>query len=345
MPKIIKIIFVLLSIVLVSALIIACTTVYNNDGDSKVDSSSPESSAVVSTEESSVDVSAESSVGESADISEDSREESFIDDSSEESSEEVSTAPVPTPPPTLSGGSEPITPPPAGISPSTSDVYFNDSLFVGHSVMVHFKNYVTSSRKTYNDFLGNATFGCSSAFSFFNNKNQTPEQADSVLPRYQGKGYKIEDLVTVTGAKTVYLGLMGLNDLGMFGKADTCARLAADEAIACIGRIKEKNPDVTVVVISSTYLTYHKSYAKLNNKNMSLLNNYVLDYCNENGIDFIDVATPLLDGNGDLATVYCSDDYCHLKNNAYHVWMNVLREYAEKKQSGAWVNPIVPTLD
>lgn len=340
MPKIIKIVFVVLSVILVSALILACATVYKGGSDDE--SSVPPQSVSPSVDDSSEAPSSEApSVDDSSE--EPSSEEPSVDDSSEEpSSEEPSeddSSEEPTPP-VFDGSTDPITPPPAGITANENDAFFNDSLFVGHSVMVHFKNYVTNWRKDYDGLLGNAIFGCSSSFSFYNNIHQTPTQADSVLPKYQGQGYKIEDLVSVTGVKTVYVGLMGLNDLGMVGKPDTCASLVADEVKQCLELIKEKNPDVNIVVLSSTYLVRGINYPKLNNKNMSRLNSYILDYCNEQGIDFVDVATPLIDGGGYLAGVYCSDNYCHLKQNAYYVWMDVLRDYAAKKQSGTWQNPV-----
>lgn len=341
MPKAIKIIFVIFSVIMVSALILACATVYTGNGGED-ESSLPPQSVSPSVDDSSEEPSSEAPSAD--DSSEDSSSEApSVDDSSEEpSSEEPSvddSGEEPAPPPVLDGSTNPITTPPTGITASDVDAYFNDSLFVGHSVMVHFKNYVTNWRKDYDGVLGNALFGCSSSFSFYNNIHQTPTQADSVLPKYQGQGYKIEDLVAVTGVKTVYIGLMGLNDLGMVGKADTCASLVADEVKQCLELIKEKNPDVNIVVLASTYLVRGVNYPKLNNKNMSLLNSYILDYCNENGIDFVDVATPLVDGGGYLAGVYCSDNYCHLKQNAYYVWMDVLRDYAARKQSGTWQNP------
>lgn len=330
MGKALKVMFVFLSVVLICALCFACVQISVNESTVSPSDSSEESTVIVappvsSEEESSVE---ESSEDESS-VEESSEEESSEDESSEE---ESSLPPV--------GDTEPVTVPPTSIAASEYDSYFNGSVFVGHSVMVHFKNYVSSWRKTVSgDVLGDATFCCTSSFSFYNNLNQTPTTADNVLPRYQGQAYNIEDLPGVTGAETVYIGLMGLNDLGMVGKADTCARLVADEAVECIEKIKESSPDVNVVVLASTYLTRDKSYRNLNNRNMSLLNSYMLEYCNENGIDFIDVATPLIDGGRYLANVYCSDNYCHLKENAYYVWMDVLRDYARQKLDGTWKNP------
>ena len=332
MVKAVKVLFVILSVLLVCALCFACVQVAVNNPVSQPPVSSEDEVFSVDSNEPSVEVSIEESAVSEECFDEVSVEESSDEVSVEESSEDISELPP-------VGDTEPITPPPSSISTSEYDAYFNNSLFVGHSVMVHFKNYVNSWRGKNEGILGDAIMCCTSSFSFFNNINQTTTQADNVLPRYQGVPYKIEDLPAATGTGTIYIGLMGLNDLGMVGKADTCARIVADEVIQCIDKLKENSPEVKVVVLASTYLMRGNSFRNLNNRNMSLLNSYVLEYCNKSGIDFVDVATPLTDGGGWLASVYCSDNYCHLKQNAYYVWMDVLRDYAKQKTEDTWQNP------
>lgn len=327
-----KLITAILACLLAACTVVGCAKIDNEAGNSSTVTENSKVNITISDTENGESTTADPGADTTVEESSEQSVEVSTPESSEESSKEESK-------PQGGGISTPITTPPTGISADAVDAYFNNSVFVGHSVMVHFKNYVTGWRQSMPNLLGNALFACSSSFSFYNNKHQTPAKADNVLPKYQGTAYNIEQLPAATGAGTVYLGLMGLNDLGMFGKADTCARLAADEVIACIGRIKAANPGVTVVVLSSTYLVGSVSYAKLNNNNMRSLNQYVLDYCNANGIDFVDVARPLTDTKGNLADVYCSDNYCHLKKNAYYVWIDVLRDYATKKQQGTWQNP------
>lgn len=358
-----KVLFVMISLVLVCALLFACIQVISfekepsgrepsDESKTVYVPSAPESSEESLVSESTAPVSSEEeSVEESVYVSSEEPEVSVTEQSEEStedlpaSSEEPSESAAPPEesqePPENVGSSEPITPPPTDLSVTSGefDSMFNDSLFVGHSVMVHFKMYVGGWRDADSGVLGSALFACTSSFSFFNNLNQTPEQADNVLPRYRGSAYRIEDLPAATGAKKIYLGLMGLNDLGMVGDAESCAGLVAGEVFQTIENIKAKNPEVEIAVLASTYLVRGKSFRNLNNRNMSRLNNLVLEYCNQNGIDFIDVATPLTDGDGYLADVYCSDAYCHLKQNAYVVWMDVLHDYAQKKSSGSWKNP------
>lgn len=303
------------------------SSVDNSSSDAPVSSADSSDESTEDTSESSADSSEDSSVDETSD-------DSSVDDSLEDSSEPDDTSEP-------SSGSEPITPMPGKITTSEYDSYFDGSMFVGHSVMVHFYNAVSSWEGSLDDkgVLGDSLFCCTSSFSCYNNLNQTPDDDENTLPKYRGEHYNIEDLPAATGRNRIFLGLMGLNDLGMVGKPDTCAEEVCKEVIQCIELIKQKTPDAEIVILSATYLTRDKSYPKLNNRNMSLLNQYVLEYCNENGIDFIDVASILCDGDGYLANAYSRDAYCHLTKDAYIHWMTVLRDYAKQKMNNTWKNP------
>ncbi len=154
---------------------------------------------------------------------------------------------------------------------------------------------------------------------------------------------KIEDAVAAMGSKTVYLSGMALNELALFGAEASVSNLAA-----VADAVKAKSPDARIVVLANTYRTrdFNDSRNKLNNAGISEYNNLLLDYCNENGFDFVDVATPLME-NGCLADKFCSDNDksnsnclgCHLTTDAYAIWTAVLRDYARAKQAGVYVNP------
>ena len=68
------------------------------------------------------------------------------------------------------------------------------------------------------------------------------------------------------------------------------------------------------------------------------MNNYLLEYCNENGLDFIDIASQLTE-KGCLADKYASDGYCHIGQSGYKIWTAILRDYAVSKQNGTYTNP------
>ena len=226
----------------------------------------------------------------------------------------------------------------ADIGPDEIDSFFDDSVFVGHSVMMHFKDkYVAYKRGSDSGFLGGAKFHASGSFSYHN--NLAPVSADSVHPLYQGEKMKIEDAVAAMGAKTVYLSGMALNEIGIFG-----AEASAENLASVVDAIKAKSPDVKIVILANTYMVKNfNTYQKLHNGSISEYNNLLLDYCNENGYDFVDISTPLV-GGGCLADKYCTDNAeggsgCHLTADAYAIWTAVLRDYAKAERAGTYVNP------
>ncbi|MBO4501604.1 MAG: SGNH/GDSL hydrolase family protein, partial [Clostridia bacterium] len=154
-----------------------------------------------------------------------------------------------------------------------------------------------------------------------------------------------EDAVKASGVNTVYLSIMALNELGIY--STDCVKRTYDSTVKLIKAIQEKSPAVRVVILSNTYMVYNKNnYKNLNNGNISALNNMVLDYCNANGLDFIDVSTMLMDGNV-LADKYCKDiddGGCHINDTGFAIWTCVLRNYAYLKQKGLYKNPVkMPT--
>ncbi len=259
-----------------------------------------------------------------------------VNSSEEESSEETPSVPDSS----YEVMDTPIIPVPETVESSSADVFFNDSVFVGNSIMLGFSKFTNSQRAgSVSDFLGTAKFFCAGDFGIYHN-NRTPASSSKASnPTYAGKKYSVEDAVGVMGAKTVYLNLMGLNDLALYGDSKNCSRKCADDVIKLIKTINDRYPHVNVVVLSATYLTASRNnYPSLNNKNLSLMNNYLLDYCNENGLDFIDIASQLTE-NGCLADKYASDGYCHLWTAGFKVWTAILRDYAVKKQNGTYTNP------
>ena len=146
------------------------------------------------------------------------------------------------------------------------------------------------------------------------------------------------------GVKNVYLSLMALNDIALYKDGITGVNETFTLFKALVDELKAEFPGINIVVIDNTYL--HKSandMKKLNNGTIHTLNTMVLDYCNQNGIDFIDVAYVLLDDERCLGTEFCSDVgsqvACHLNSSAYNAWTEILRDYAAKKTAGRWANP------
>lgn len=225
-----------------------------------------------------------------------------------------------------------------------NDVYFNNSVFVGNSIMLHYKNYVTANRATVPELLGNASFFAAASFSLYNNKHQKPTDADCALPVFRGEKLTIKQAIEAMEAKTVYLSLMALNDIALYKDGTTGIEETYKLFTELVEDLKASNAELNIVVMGNTYL--HKSSSgmkKLNNGTVQTLNTRVLNYCNDKGYDFIDVAEVLLDADNCLGTEFCSDVgasvACHLNPTAYNAWTEILRDYAAKKAEGRWANP------
>ena len=156
------------------------------------------------------------------------------------------------------------------------------------------------------------------------------------------------------GLKTQFMGPEGVANVSLSNIAGESAegllvtkpknydQVPANKPI--VDAIKAKSPDVKIVILANTYMVKNfNSYQKLHNGSISEYNNLLLDYCNENGYDFVDITTPLV-ASGCLADKFCTDNAeggsgCHLTNDAYAIWTAVLRDYAKAEQAGTYVNP------
>ncbi len=239
---------------------------------------------------------------------------------------------------------------PTTITSNEVDFFFNDSIFVGNSIMLKYEKFVNKYRaSSVSDFLGNSKFFCAGSFGVYHNNHTPASSSGAVNPSYQGTKYSVQDMVGVANPKRVFLNLAGLNDMGIYSSGDICASETAKEMIKLLSDLESQYPDVEVVVLSTTYLIKEMNYMpRLNNENLSIMNNLVLEYCNENGIDFVDISSLLNDENGCLNGDYCSDPNdggCHLNDSGCLVWTGLLRNYAAKKLTGTYENPeSMPTL-
>ncbi len=228
---------------------------------------------------------------------------------------------------------EPITPIPEYFAADPIDSFFNDSVFIGYSIMMHFGKYVNQWRIEIDEtIMGDSIFCCAVGENFTNNRK------NKVLTQYQGESYKFEELPKATNSSTMYIGLMPFSELQFHSLEG-----AVDESILGIESIRKSNPELKIVILSGTYNT--GTYATgalnpetINNENIRIFNIEILKYCNENNIDFVDVSTAMLDGRGYMPVKYSSDRDYHIKKNPYKIWVNILRDYADKKQNGTWKN-------
>ncbi len=274
-----------------------------------------------------------------------SSEISYVDPSEEPSNDEISNeseaASTSIPPEELPyDPSNLMDLKPEDMLPSELDNYFKDSMFVGNSIAVHFSNYCSARRMTDKNFLGGAKFFSTYGFSAYLDLHGE----EKYFPKYKGESLHTWEAVEKSGTKTVYFCLMGLTELWKYSYKKT-PETTFESNRQVLEKIRERCPDTKIVVLSASYMvkSFNSSKRALNNYLISRFNSLALEWCNENGVDFIDVSTPFLVGD-DMPDEYCRDpgengQGCHIKNQYYSAWIAVLRNYAYQKQHGAWKNP------
>ena len=199
------------------------------------------------------------------------------------------------------------------------DAYFDDSVFVGDSIMLGFRNYAMKRQDTFLSRMGFLAAGSYSA-----NNALWDVDDKSVHPVYQGEQRQVWESISLMGSKKVFL-MLGMNDLNITGVEGSCEKYEE-----LIGKIKEKNPDVEIIIMSMTYVLKGKETGKLQNDTIREYNEMLKAMSEKNGWGYVDVAEALADENGDLAEEYCSDEFAHQNPEAYDVWVSVLRKYADE---------------
>lgn len=199
--------------------------------------------------------------------------------------------------------------------------WFDDAVFVGDSVTETLKMYAASTGE-----LGDAAFLSSVSLSARNALSPLTEK--SKHPTYNGVKMTVEDGVAASGAKNVYI-LLGVNSL-----ADS-VKVNIDALTKLVERIKEKAPDVNIIIESVTPLIEGSKRADkdLNNQKILDYNAEVRKLCEENEWYYLDIAEALQDENGYLVRDYCGDVKSmglHLNTAGARVWAEYLLTHVPK---------------
>lgn len=200
--------------------------------------------------------------------------------------------------------------------------YYGDSVFIGDSIMLGFRNYCMKQKK--DSVLSGAQFLTVGGYSA--NNAIKPVTDKNIHPLYKGKKYQVWDAVSLMGAKRAFL-LLGMNDISILGLEG-----ARDRYKEVIDKIQETCPGIEIHIISVTYTLEGQGKTKLNNTNIAKYNKLLQEMAAENGWSYIDLATPLSDGKGNLAKGACSDGFVHLSRSAYGIWEKELIGYANARR-------------
>ena len=295
--------------------------------ESSAEEISEEKSIEEKSDESSVDESgvlSESSEESSEEISEESGEES-IEESSEESAEESveetseeSTGESREIPEESSEQEESQYTPTPVISGETVDAsWFDDAVFVGDSVTLKLSYYADYGS------LGNADFLCAGSLGY-NNAQWGYDHPDNVHPVYNGIKYTVEDGVAMLQPKKIFI-MLGMNDIGLYGVDG-----AVEGMKSLTAKIQQRCPDAVIYVQSVTPMLSYKQLSDLNNTTIDAFDQAIQPICQERGYIYLDVASAVNDGYGNLMEAYCSDATAmglHFSDAGCEAWVNYLKSH------------------
>lgn len=162
--------------------------------------------------------------------------------------------------------------------------------------------------------LGQALFLCVHSYSVHN----------AVLGRlqlwYRGAAYSPEDVIGAAGANKVFI-MLGVNDVALYGGLDK----TMEYWDSFLAGITEKNPDVTVFLISTLPVYHGAEYDKWNNDIFDEHNARLQALCEEYGCVYVDLAHYFKDADNGLAEEYCSDQSCHITYPGAALWAEQLK--------------------
>lgn len=212
------------------------------------------------------------------------------------------------------------------ISASYSGKFFDGAVFVGDSVTLGLRNYVTSERNKGHECLGKAKFLTEGSMGYTNTLPKIGTQ-NSIHPKYKGKEMYIEDALALLKAEKVFI-MLGMNDFCIYSVKE-----GIGNAEKCINKIKEKNPGIDIYIESVTPAL--RDRGSFNNANIDKFNAALKKFCEENGCTYVDVASVMKNSNGALIKSYCSDPEgkgVHMTYEGCRAWVNYLyKTYGEEK--------------
>ena len=250
-------------------------------------------------------------------------------------------APTATAAPATEEPTEPVTepvtePPPPGrppelqllVAPRTppaGDDYFTDSVFIGDSISVGFKMYITRERDKNKDFMSNAYIFAAGSYSLM--WAVTPLNDENLHPTYNNGKMLPKDFLKLYGARKVFI-MLGMNDIAggidvYFSRYDKVLK-----------DIRSENPGITIILLPITPVLKGAEKGSFYNANIDSFNNAMIQFAQDNGCCFVDISTPLKDDEGYLKEEFCGDGFVHQTFAAYAVWEKTLREHAVPEKLG-----------
>lgn len=209
------------------------------------------------------------------------------------------------------------------------DSYFDDAVFVGDSVTNQLFRYIREQRSKGKTPLGDVRFLAVDNYSIWIGCHSN--LYGKVRLKYRGNEVTLHGGLNAMKAGKVFV-LLGLND-------HAGDQLEADVRRygLIIDHVFEKNPDIHFVAQSCTPLVKAGCGKTLNKKNIDAFNARLEALCEEKGVAYLDIATPLMGEDGYLPLAYAYDRQAHMNDKGLKIWLNTLRSYArDQYELGLW---------
>ena len=94
-----------------------------------------------------------------------------------------------------------------------------------------------------------------------------------------------------------------------------------------IAKIRQKSPGSKIVVLALTPFSASHGAANQLNVKIAAFNAALRTECAKAGVPFLDVTTEIATGDGWLRTDISTDNYVHIKPDAYDAWLKVIKAY------------------
>ena len=241
--------------------------------------------------------------------------------------------PEPDPEQTLQPTPVPTATPEAAATPVSSaqlEAYFEDSVFIGDSIMEGIRQYVAKNRAK-EPTLGDAVFltstmGVSVA-------DLVKGETDGPFYRYNGKNQPLTEILPQLECRRIFLQL-GLNDMAA---ANPVVAESVAEYSRLIDLLQAAEPEAEIIVITnppkvaSTWLPSYTPNRSFGNKLIAEYVAALIQMCDARGIPYVDAHAALLDANGALPDGYCRDGFVHLNDSGAEVVVEELYRFAAER--------------
>ena len=212
------------------------------------------------------------------------------------------------------------------------EAYFDNTLFVGDSIMEGIRQYVMGQRES-SACLGEAKFltttiGISLA-------DLVGEREAGIAYSYKGSEMSLEEIVTDVKPQRIFL-LLGLNDLSTV-EEEPSSQAVVDRYARLIQNLKACLPDAQVVVITnppkinSSWLPDYAINRSFNNQLIGEFCDGLKTMCQTENVPVLDAHGLLEDESGALPEAFCRDGYVHLNNAGSKIVVDALYDFAREQ--------------